>query len=94
MEVKYQNFFISGKKLPDLQSIITHEMGHMIGVNHSCESTGKTGTPACNSSPAEYFAAIMFPVFGFDASGLGESKRVLQDNDEGRANCLYIPGAI
>ena len=89
IEFNYQNFWIAGKKVPDLQTIILHEFGHLLGLNHSCEpsSTG-TGMPLCSNS-ADYSAAVMAPVFSFTASGYGESKRSLTGNDQGRANCLY-----
>jgi hypothetical protein len=91
MEVNYQNFFVAGRKLPDRQSIFLHEFGHLIGLNHSCESTTRVGTPNCTSPalPEEYFYASMYPIFSFDTSGLGELKRDLNFNDQGRANCLY-----
>jgi hypothetical protein len=93
MEVNTQNFFNSGQKVPDLQSIFLHEFGHLMGINHSCEATAKTGVPSCNDEnlPEDYFFASMFPVFSFDAAGLGEVKRSLLSNDQGRANCLYTP---
>ena len=91
MELNYQNFFVTGKPVPDLQSIITHEMGHLLGLGHSCETDTETGVPNCNESglPPAYQAALMFPTFTFDSNGNGQIKRDLQSNDEGRANCLY-----
>ena len=91
MEVNYQSFFVNGNKVPDLQSIILHELGHLHGLNHSCEATAKTGFPNCNSTTLDpsYNLASMYPVFGFDASGAGQIKSSLGTNDEERANCLY-----
>jgi hypothetical protein len=91
MEINYQNFFVSGTKVPDLQSIVLHELGHLHGLNHSCEATTKSGTPNCNDPNLnpDYIVASMFPTFSFDPSGIGEQKRDLQSNDQGRANCLY-----
>lgn len=90
MEVNYQDFFVQGKKIPDLQSIITHEFGHLLGLDHSC-GKNKVGMPECTSATLspDYSAAVMFPAFNFDTTGLGEQKRTLTSNDEGRANCLY-----
>ncbi len=91
MEVNYQNFFVSGQKVPDLQSIMAHELGHLHGLNHSCEAATKTGTPNCNDPNLnpDYGIALMYPVFTFDTSGAGQQKRDLGTNDQGRANCLY-----
>lgn len=91
IDLNYQNFFVSGKKVPDLQTIILHELGHLLGLGHSCETSARTGVPDCsagNLNPA-YSAAVMFPVFGWDAAGFGEQKRETNSNDQGRANCLY-----
>ena len=91
MELNYQSFFVAGKKLPDMESIVLHELGHLMGLDHSCESPGRNGMPDCNASdlPSNYLTASMAPIFNFDTSGLGEIKRLLTDNDQGRANCLY-----
>jgi len=91
MEVNYQNFFISGKKIPDLQSIVLHELGHLIGLDHSCEAFQKTGMPDCRADglDADYVNASMFPIFFFPNNVNGEIKRELKDNDQGRANCIY-----
>ena len=83
MEINYQNFFNSGQPVPDLQSIITHELGHMLGLGHSCDGAGCTST-----MPANYSAAIMYPSLGFNGTA-GVIKRDLNDNDQERANCLY-----
>jgi predicted Zn-dependent protease len=91
MEVNYANFFVNGNRVPDLQSIVLHEMGHLMGINHSCEtSSSAAGVPICSSSlPGDYLHASMYPTFKFSTSGLGETRRSLNVNDEGRMNCVY-----
>lgn len=91
MLLNYQSFFVQGARQPDLQSVVLHELGHVLGLNHSCEAFQKTGTPNCNESGInpDYLNAIMFPSFTFDATGTGNVRRTLDPNDEGRANCLY-----
>lgn len=91
MELNYQNFFVSGQKIPDLQSIVLHEMGHLMGLDHSCSTVTKAGYPDCANSniDPDYLSASMYPVFGFDQSGNGEVKQTLGTNDQSRANCLY-----
>jgi hypothetical protein len=95
MELNFQNFFIAGKPVPDMTSIFLHELGHLLGLDHSCaqtyDGTSKTHPPLCSSSglSQDYYNAVMYPVVNFDASGKGIVRRSLQTNDQGRANCLY-----
>lgn len=91
MEINYQHFFVEGTKIPDLQSIFLHEFGHLLGLDHSCNTQTKTGFPVCSDPkmPESYLKAVMFPVIPFTSDGKGESRRSLNDNDMGRANCLY-----
>lgn len=90
MNLNYQSFFVTGTKLPDLQTIVGHELGHLEGLGHSCNDTAKTGYPLCSdaSMSTDYLNALMYPSFSFDASGNGQQKRSLNTNDQGRANCL------
>lgn len=91
MEVNYQYFFVSGRRQPDLASIFVHELGHLLGLDHSCSASTKEGFPNCNDSSLNqaYYDAIMFPTVFFDSSGVGQSRVQLQVNDQSRANCLY-----
>lgn len=94
IDINFQYFFGSGQVIPDLQSIITHEMGHLLGLRHSC-SLGEAALPDCNSNLDEsYYEALLFPSFGVDGAGMGEVKRGLGTNDMGRANCIYGPTAL
>lgn len=82
MEVNFSNYFAAGTPQPDLQSLVVHELGHMLGLDHSC-----TGT-ACTNAPSDYKTAVMYPALGFDGM-LGRVRRDLGTNDQQRANCLY-----
>ena len=88
IELNYQQFFVTGS-VPDLESIVAHELGHLAGLKHSCEgSTSSADVPRC-SSPAInplYKSALMFPSFG-----IGEKRSNPNPNDQGRFNCLYLP---
>lgn len=92
IDLNYQNFFVNGQRLPDLRTIILHEFGHLLGLNHSCEGTARPGIPACGDRAIapSYLEALMFPSFSFDSNGYGQIKRQLNENDQGRANCLYM----
>jgi hypothetical protein len=90
VEINYQNYFTTSE-VPDLQTIVLHELGHVAGLGHSCEVTGSSGVPDCSTNDT-YTDAVMAPVFPFNSSGAGVQKRALTSNDEGRANCLYDGG--
>jgi hypothetical protein len=99
IELNFTEFFAAGRR-PDMKSIISHELGHLLGLGHSCETGGKRvagkggiytlDVPSCQALPGDhvYRSALMFPTFAFTTSGQGEERYVLNANDQGRANCL------
>ncbi len=68
---------------PDLQAVLTHELGHALGLLHVCEERGTRGAPACEHNEAEYRQHIMYPNY------LGESQRDPSADDLAGTCFLY-----
>lgn len=82
LEINYENFFSPGNPNPDLQTTVLHELGHILGLDHSCKQD------QCTNAPTDYVSAVMYPSF-MESGSTGYAKRILKSNDKIRASCLY-----
>jgi hypothetical protein len=85
----------NGQPFHDLQNAMTHEMGHLIGLDHTCYFQGpppidSTGAPIpdCASASAEVLDTTMFP----SANPGDVDKRTLGPDDQ-LAVCEIYPAA-
>ena len=84
--INHDEFNSPGRTTLDLESLVLHELGHVLGLLHSCDPGDGDDTTAisCDEAPIRLTEAVMFP---FLLSG--QIRRTLQQNDYGRINCLY-----
>lgn len=87
--MNFEDYNRPGMPEMDVESLFLHQLGHVLGLLHSCngsnsDSADSTSAPACEVAPKEYTDAVMYPFL------LPNEKRTtLQKNDFDRVNCLY-----
>lgn len=78
-------------------SIILHELGHTLGLDHSCIDGAGNGKPdfaSCDGLKENhpYRVAVMYPKLTRSLTNhTAEIKESLRENDNIRAQCLYSP---
>lgn len=87
--LNFEGFNSPGTRKIDVESLLLHELGHVLGLLHSCngssgDSTDSTSAPSCGVAPSAYKNAVMFPYLD-----VGLLRRSLLQNDYSRVNCLY-----
>jgi len=87
--LNFEGFNAPGKQLIDVESLLLHELGHVLGLLHSCNGSGGgaidgTSAPVCGLAPQGYIDAVMFPFLQ-----VAQERRDLKQNDYDRVNCLY-----
>jgi hypothetical protein len=88
-------------RVTQYRSVVLHELGHALGLDHSCKiSGGNEQFVSCSDIPAghPYRIAAMYPTLrvsgktsstGSVSTTTDEVKEMLQENDRSRASCLY-----
>lgn len=87
--LNFESWNAPGKPVIDQESLLLHELGHVLGLLHSCNGSGGgsidgTSSPPCDFAPQAYLDAVMFPRLEE-----GQKRRLLEQNDYDRINCLY-----
>jgi hypothetical protein len=72
-----------GSTTVDVQSVVTHESGHYLGLLHPCEATGFDGAPVCGPLLDPGAAPTMYPAY----TGMGQ--RTLEADDVDGICFLY-----
>ena len=90
----------NGQNIPfDLQNAITHEFGHFVGLNHTCQGLADTvqlidnngnPVPQCDLAPAPVQATVMFATIN-QANGETSKRFLSQDDIDGV--CAIYPAA-
>lgn len=73
----------------DLISTLTHEMGHLLGLDHPCDPYESTPSPSCDDLSEEDLALVVESTMHFMGEAGSTNRRSLNDYDIGAIRALY-----
>lgn len=87
--LNFEGYNAPGRHRIDVESLFLHELGHVLGLLHSCNASSDgaidgTSAPNCDLAPDAYKSAVMFPYLHVQ-----QERRELMQNDYDRINCIY-----
>ena len=68
-----------------LQAVLTHELGHALGLLHPCELGGTDDAPDCSEASADDLASTMYPLYSVAQASL--------ESDDLSGICYLYPAA-
>jgi hypothetical protein len=87
------------RKLSEIQNTLTHELGHLIGLDHTCfqpvqgaqRPVDENGQPVPNCSPEGALSSAVRDATMYNFAGNGETKKESLEQDDANGLCGIYP---